>query len=128
MCKIYKDVDDKHYNLSEAIKVIPYGNCCYRKYKDEKGEIQTELCPFLDWLQQNEFDKEEDFHCTGFCHLLMNSDFSNKQYGKEIEHIQLSRTDRPVKFNSKQEPTDKLWDCKKNCQINLIKSNFEEFE
>ena len=126
MCRIFKDIDGKQYSLSEAIKVVPNGHKCYRKYHNEKGEIVTELCPFLDWVQQNEFIKEEDFEGSGFCHLLMNADWSHPEYGKDIEHIQLARANFQVRFNSKKEGTIGLWDCKKNCQINLLEEDSDK--
>ena len=119
MCKFFTDVNNNRLTLQEAIKIIPNGEKCYRTHKDQNGELQTELCPFLDWIMRNEFYKEEDFMCTGFCHLLKNGDWSSPETGEDIETVQLARTEKPTTFNSKQEPTVDLWDCKKNCNINL---------
>ena len=118
MCKIYQDVFNKDYNISEATKVIPSGKKCYRTVKDKNGEVKTELCPFLDCLPVGDFHNEEDFYCKGFCHLLKRGDWFNKESGKNIDHITLTRMEKPVKVDSTQEPTEYLWDCVKNCHIN----------
>lgn len=118
MCRKFIDVFDKEYNLSEAIKVIPEGHKCYKVIKDKNGVNQTELCPFLDWLRVDNFHREEDFHCKGFCHLLKRGDWFNKELGKDTEYLQLHRTSRSVKVDSTTERTEFLWDCVKNCHIN----------
>lgn len=117
MCKKFQDIFDKDYNLTEAIEVIPHGNKCYKKII-KKGEVLTELCPFLDWLPVNDFHKEEDFHCKGFCHLLKRGDWFDKKTGKDIDYIHLTRMEKPVKVDSTEEKTEYLWDCVKNCHIN----------
>lgn len=113
MCRKYIDVFNKEYSLSEAIEVVPHGHKCYKVV-----DGNTELCPFLDWLRTNDFHKEEDFHCKGFCHLLKRGDWFNKETGKSVDYPNLHRTDRPVKVDSTEERTEFLWDCVKNCHIN----------
>jgi len=113
------DVNNNSYTLAEAIKKVPVGCNCYKIVKDSTGKPQTELCPFLDWVQQNEFNSEEDFMNSGYCHLLKLGDWFSTKYGKKIDYVQLARFAKAITVNANQSGSVGLWQCEKNCGINL---------
>lgn len=121
MCNTIVDVDNNVYTLAEAIKKVPVGCNCYKVIKDKDGKPQTELCPFLDWVQQNEFNTEEDFSNTGYCHLLNLGDWFSEKYGKKLDYVQLARFVKPLSVDAKRTGSCGLWQCEKNCAINLCK-------
>lgn len=123
MSETYFDVNGKEYTLDEVEKIVPQGCYCYTpiKYpcKENGFKYETKLCPFLDWLKQNDIQDYYDYQQTGYCHFLKLGDWFDKDDGKEEEIIHLERYNKvPIKVNSKQNGTMLLWDACKECGIN----------